>query len=127
MEYQLEINENQAKIISSALDLYSRIAGGQFEEILKFYWHSDQEKISKAKEVLTDLKVLLTGIKPNQLNIGLHDICEDAKVAYDLHQVIRYKLAHDRPHNTGDILTVDFDTPRQISEEPMAEIVPKNT
>jgi hypothetical protein len=39
MKYQITISEKQARIISSALDVYSRIQGGQFANVLdRFEW-----------------------------------------------------------------------------------------
>lgn len=123
MPYKLTINENQAKTISFALDFYSRIAAGQFEEIVdRFYWRNvkDNDELNKATELFTDLKCLLTGLQRNQPNMGFN-ISEEAKIAYDLHQVIRHRLAKDNPDEHHKY-SVDFDTPRKISKEALAEI-----
>ena len=45
---------------------------------------------------------------------------EEAKIAYDLHQVIRHQLAWDQKPE-GDI-TVDFDTPVKFSRQALATI-----
>jgi hypothetical protein len=124
MQYKLTITENQAKAISIALDFYSRISGGQFEEITShFPWRNfkDHDELDKATEIFTDLKCLLTGLKRSQPNMGLHTIPERGKIAYDLHQVIRHRLANDNPDKSHKY-SVDFDTPRKTSQEPLAEI-----
>lgn len=124
MQYKLTINEHQAKVISFALDFYSRISGGQFEQIVhRFDWqNSKEDNVSiKATALLVDLKCVLTGLNKSEHNIGLGNICEDGKIAYDLHQVIRHKLANtDSSSSHPD--SVDFNVPRQVSNEALAEI-----
>jgi len=124
MKYKLVVNENQAKAISIALDFYSRISGGQFEEIVDhFDWKNlkEADESTKAWELFRDLKCMLTGLKRSQPNIGLGNISERGKIAYDLHQVIRHRLANDNSEGR-DTLSVDFRTPTQQSAEPLAEI-----
>ena len=126
MQYKLTINENQAKIISFALDFYSRISGGQFEEIVdRFHWRNikNENERDQAFELFRDLKCMLTGLQRSQPNIGLGNISEEGKVAYDLYQVIRYRLANDDTKKSNySFLSVDFNTPHQKSNEPLAQI-----
>lgn len=123
MKYKLIVSEKQAKTISWALDFYSRTMGGQLEDILcRFHWRNlSDDKLDEARDILVNLKYMLTGLNPNQPNIGLHNISEEGRIAYDLHQVIRHQIAHDNPddHHKYD---VDFDTPMQFSSESLAKI-----
>jgi hypothetical protein len=93
---------------------------GQFEDILmRFNWTISDDQRHKAHEAFTNLKCQLTGINANQPNVGLANICENGKIAYDLHQVIRHQIAIDNDSNS---LNIDLDTPMQISNEEMASI-----
>lgn len=123
MKYKLIVSEKQAKTISWALDFYSRTMGGQLEDILcRFYWRNlKDDQREEAHNTLADLKCMLTGLNRNQPNMGLHNISEDGRIAYDLHQVIRHQIAHDHPNDLHQY-DVDFDTPRQVSNEPLAKI-----
>lgn len=125
MEYQITVSEKQARIISSALDIYSRIQGGQFAKVLdRFEWKelSNDEK-KRIEYMLTDLKCMLTGVEGNGY-IGIGQISEDGRIAYDIHQVIRHCLAHNtKPTpNSWTEWTVDFDKPSQYGSETLCEI-----
>ena len=127
MKYKLVVNEKQAKIISWALDFYSRTMGGQLEDILcRFHWRNlNDDKRDEAHDILVDLKCMLTGLNPNQPNMELHNISEDGRIAYDLHQVIRHQIAHNNPNDCHEY-SVDLGTPRQVGSESLANIEPLN-
>jgi Zn-dependent M32 family carboxypeptidase len=129
--YNFKINKKQVEVISKALDLYSRIGAGQVNEIL---WHSSVAKKMWVKndnltenkmdykivvKMLDDIKKIIWGYKPNEHG-GISMAEETDKIAYDLHQVIRYKLAWDENSEGG--LTVDFQKPMRYSEEKLAKI-----
>lgn len=102
MSYKLIINKKQAEIICKALDLFSRIGRGQFEEILK---HPTIEKdvmsgkvhnryIPIVRETLDVVKGMLTGHAPGgSTSITMAD--EPNRVAYDIFQVVQQQLAVD--------------------------------
>ena len=120
MNYQLTLNEKQARILSCALDTYARIAGGQFSVILHQFSiePTDRKHVDK---LLAELKLLLTG-KGVSEDRGLHEISEDGQVAYDLHQVVRYSLRQPKNIcNMSDIRVSDY-PPLQYSHEPLAII-----
>jgi hypothetical protein len=129
--YNLKINKKQAQVISKSLDLYSRIGCGQVNEIL---WHpSVAEKMWVKNDNLTENQMnhkvvgqLLDNIKkiiwnylPNEHG-GITMAKETDKIAYDIHQVIRHKLAWEDEPNGGN--TVDFHKPMKYSDEKLAEI-----
>ena len=77
-KYQITLNREQARLISTALDFYSRIIGGQFNEIIsRFSWETcSDEALKEAEEILTRLKYLLTGIEGSG-NLGIGNICRN--------------------------------------------------
>jgi hypothetical protein len=121
-KYTLTLNEKQAQILVSALDLYSRIGIGQFEEVLQVYDrdlkldHDQRERIRKALNVAKG-----EAGHPSNGSYGIHnpEVRGEFRTAYDIQQVVRNRLAWDRKPQ-GDI-TVDFDKPDRIGTEPLAK------
>lgn len=123
MTYLLNINKTQAKTISHALDFFSRIVGAKFDVILESISWEKRDNLEKVSEMLLDIKQLLTNLSRNA-TYGIGKVSEEAKIAYDLHQVIRHQLAWDEKPE-GDI-TIDFDTPRKVSQQDLATINKKS-
>jgi hypothetical protein len=119
--YQITLNEEQAKIISKSLDFYSRIIGEQFERIKDLFWGTKSEHFEEIGKVLSRLKYLLIGIEDNS-NLGIGNISVEGRNAYDLHQVIRHCLALNRATKPSHWLTVDFNPPTQCADQPLAQI-----
>ena len=121
-KYKLEIDTDQAKIIDLALDLYTRIGQGMFEEILwhpRYAFKTNTDNLPEARIILDRLKKLLTGNDPNVYD-GMGQLTDEDHIAYDLHQVIRYRLAWDE-NPKGDI-TVDFGKPLKYSNYELAKM-----
>ena len=118
LEYTLEVTENQLKTLSLALDIFSRLESGQFERCFSVIPWKQKDKMAEANELLNRLQLLLTGM--NRGNLGIGQVSEKAKVAYDLHQVVRHYIAWANEPRGGE--TVDFWNPLQMSHEPLAKI-----
>lgn len=131
----LELSPEQASVIRNALDSYSRMLMGQLDYALDPIRWQNYELAEKGiapkadwyEEVvplLTELKQKLFGL-PSNSNYGIFNtqISEDARVSWDIHQVIRNKLAWTE-HPKGDY-TVVFDKPLKSAkvELPKAEII----
>jgi len=113
----VKMTEEQANVVLKALDLYSRLHLGQFREIQTIW----QTNYLWAKETLKELKKQLTGLEENEY----HSICaeyvsQNAKIAYDILQTIRHRMAWDKNPNGG--LTVDYDEPLNVSNLPLPEV-----
>jgi len=119
-KYQITLNREQAQTISKALDFHSRIIGGQFQEIIDLFWDAKPENVKEAEKILTRLKYLLTGMGEDG-NLGIGNISENGRNAYDLHQVIRHRLALDKPESRHEF-SVDFRSPSQYGTQPFAQI-----
>jgi len=121
--YTLTLNEKQAEVLVAALDLYTRIGIGQFEEIVNVY-----DRAAKLPLVIRDgMRNGLNFAKqlvghPKNGSYGIHhpDVDDDFRASYDLKQVIRHRLAWDRAPKGG--VQVDFDEPWAISKESLATI-----
>lgn len=120
--YNLQVNEEQLAMIQKALDLYSRLGIGQVEELANPFTSPYPIVSEKGKEILKEFK---KEVFP-ELDSGAYysifskEAPENAKIGYDLIQVIRNFLAYERKPEGG--ITVDFDTPMQTSEQPLSKI-----
>ena len=129
-KYNLTITEEQARTLISALDLYSRIGMGQFEEVEMIYRYDSRKSVNydgeetveydgdKFRELLKECKKLLGHHSNGSYGIYSHQVPDSFRVAWDLKKVIRHRLAWDRRPEGG--YTVDFEEPRQSSKLPLA-------
>ncbi len=119
---QLELNDRQAQIISQALDIFSRVQCGQLKYIADLFWGIPPERYLKIRQTLEDLEPEATGLNKNAYH-GIHskENPESARIAYDIHQVIRNHLAC-KSNLEGDTMCVAFDTPFKTSVEELPKI-----
>ncbi len=101
------LNERQARTISNACEFYSRVLTGQFDEILSLARYglitdrdgavADIEAVRKSDLLMEEVKELLMGLAPGESKGigGLHTPVQ-AQHAFELHKVIRHKLAEAR-------------------------------
>jgi len=130
MEYQISGTEEHIDVIMRALDIFSRVGTAQFEEVLKHPQWDDKRFTGRSdyifdynacKELLCVIKKNLTGLSANaSYGIGALEVDERSKIAYDLLQVIRHRLAWDKHPKGG--MQVDFNKPLQIADHKFAEI-----
>jgi hypothetical protein len=97
--FNLEITETQAEVLIRATDLLSRIQGGQFKVMADEFIGADfpVEYLHAAQHLLGQVHTLLTGLPTNAYH-GIHspELPDTARIAYDLHQVIRHRIEHDK-------------------------------
>lgn len=128
--YQLTLTEGQAQVLSDALDIYSRLHMGQLDslqEILACYSKTrpGMAPFHEIRQTLQDIEPMITGLS-NHAYYGIHspELKDTARVAWDLHRVLRHRLAWDRNPEGG--FTVQYDKPDQSSQEPLATITKLN-
>lgn len=126
--YLLLLTEAQVESISCALEFYERAGGmGQLGEVLDPWRRRCRPaNIEPARRALDEAQNLLTGL-PFGASFGIcsPEVPDEFRVAYDLHQVLRHRLAWDRYPQGGT--NVVFDKPRQTGQEPLATIKRKGT
>lgn len=138
--YNLKLTENQAKILSRACDVYSRLICGQDKEYQDLFeaawekrckettgkimddsfeggWHVMRED---AEKLCKEIKKKFWGLDWCSL-YGVH-YDETSDVLFDLHQVIRHQLWLDRPEDKKLPYTVDASEALQFAKEPLASI-----
>lgn len=128
--YTLHINAAQAATISKACEVLGRLGMGQYKDALECLptrefcangWHEDMDAIGHILKKYASIWGLGTGH-----GITHRDTPETSKVAWDLYQVTRHRLAWDKAQaegHEGDSpprWSVDFDNPMKTSKEPLA-------
>ena len=125
------MNERQAEIVIKALDLYSRLACGQLEDIENFYRNESIRKegivarlspgvLNGMYEHVRLLKSLLFN-QPHggSLGIGNPEVAGWARVCYDVQRVIEHGVAWAKRPEGGH--GVDFREVDKLGDEPLAE------
>ena len=122
---RVTLTPEQARAVITAIDFYMRVRMGQFSEIGSIFWDRDGRD-DRVTERLNQIKGV---IYPNLPGPGAaHSISgvpyKDAKVGYDILQVIRHAMSwHEAPQGG---ITVNFDSPLFVSDSnprPKAEIL----
>ena len=119
--YTLTMSEEQAQVVVRALDLYTRIGIGQFEEIFRVYDPKGElRNHSGASGLMNSIKNIVG--HPANGSHGIHhpEVRDEFRAAYDVQQVIRNRIAFDKNPEGG--MGVAFDTPRAISQLPLPTI-----
>jgi len=123
--YQLFLTEKQAQVLVSALDLYSRIGMGQLSEVAYVLRmnalgnpNGQADVLAKVEDLTREAASYWMGGSGSYYGIFSEKINDSFRVAWDLQQVIRYRLAWDRNPEGG--IQVIFDEPLKSSQEPLA-------
>lgn len=108
--YQITLNAEQVQAISTACELFTRIRIGQLDDIT---WKVFPEKLTSdnrelIREYLDRLGLLYRGKLSHYGSDD--DWSELSEITWDLHQVLRNRLAWDRTP-AGNSMNVDFDDP----------------
>ena len=127
MKITMEINEEQAHTLLKALDAFSRLHMGQLNIVMSDILISHQKRFEKEQlnmvlaipkailDLSDSISAMFTGMPPNaSFSIGSPEIPDMAREAYDMQQVLRYKLAWEKNLSGG--YTVNFQKPMKTSE-----------
>jgi hypothetical protein len=125
VKYLLEINEEHAKVIIEALDVFSRIHMGQLDivaEQLNFsdFFNKTNVYDTGFKLKIDELKTMIGLCGNSHLGIRNKMVHEYAKIAFDIQQVIRHRLAWTKHPQGGT--TVDFSKPLICGKLPLPKI-----
>lgn len=92
MKYHLEIDEKQLFVIAAACELLARLTMGKLTEIGDLFVDTiSDDDLKSFKEQIKTLEPLVTGLPSNRYHgIRGSSISENARIAEDIHQVIRH-------------------------------------
>ena len=129
-KYMLTMNEEQADITIKALDLYTRLRIGQWEELaeLCIYFEPKNiddycEKRDTAREILLAARRVVMPELTRGASFGVYKFPETERAFNVLKAVRSARAWHNNPQGGW---TVDFDRPRAINvaeEMPACEVV----
>lgn len=132
--YRVELSQRQMGVLSLAAEVFARLGIGQAMDALEHLptkppsemdfsqWHDDMQTIRRLLS-----QHMVGGIDGWQSSLGIRNksVPPASVIAWDLHQVLRHRLAHDQdPAKEGRpcFLSVHHDTPYQIGDEPLARV-----
>jgi hypothetical protein len=137
--YTLTITEEQARALQYATDVLQRVQLGQWREIvdwLPLQKPIDYEELHQDKQIISAVlsKHMIDGIDGSfsSLGIGHPDLPKNNGVLYDLHCVIRHKLAWELAVENGviesedserkwpEMMQVYYDDPMKWGDQPLA-------
>lgn len=113
-QYNLTITENQAKLLVKALDFYSRIGMGQFEELVRLLSDERCNNFGIANDLMYVVKSVLFG--KNHFGIMSKELPDNFRIAWDIRKVIEHQFWKENPIRR---CSVDVDAPKQFSKEPL--------
>jgi hypothetical protein len=123
-KYTLHLTERQARVIIDALDLFSRIGMGQLKEVSYVLRQNPlpepeaerDARITLLSDIRERLDMLSRYWNANGFSgITSKSISDRFRIAWDILQVIRHRLAWDQKPEGG--ITVDFDEPMVTARE----------
>lgn len=101
-EYTIKVTEHQAQVIRDACELYSRVCMEQWQEafhlapLKKEVDHGLlRDDLRSSAKLLSQHLVQDIDGSGSFLGIGHKDLSDKARTAYDVHQVVRKRLAWD--------------------------------
>lgn len=119
--YNLIINKEQAEVLITALESYSRMMIGQIDYALEPLRFNNKIKADpkRLQQLCDEIKFLFTPFEQRGASYGIysHEVDDSARVAYDIKKVIEHRLSFDRNPEGGK--TVNFQEPRRTSQQPL--------
>ena len=131
INYTVSLTEKQCRVLETALDFYYRIGMGQIERILHVAVPAPGFK-PQADTVDRDIAMLKMDFLGwshigTAHSIGSPELPDEYRVACDIHDVIRQRLAVDGLNAGEKGFGVAFDPIWQRGKEPLAKIDRENT
>lgn len=142
--YTLTVTEAQAEVISRACELLARTMAGQWHEAYRLLPRDPMANWSVVREVEDQIRELMPRVlrggidgMSSSLGIGHPGINPEHETAWDLHQVVRYRLAWEHAIRMGHVTSITaerdwttmmgvvYDPPIRYGPEPLAEIKKK--
>jgi hypothetical protein len=121
MFYTMAVNAAQLTVICAALELYERVGMGQFTYVAEVVAAPTPALADEAEDAFRAAKrATFPELAPGAYHaIRSPAVADSFRVAYDLDQVIRYRMHHDRG---GPEWSTWAATPWASSAEPLAVI-----
>ncbi len=117
-QYKVTLSEAQVDVIIRALDMYSRLGCGQFEEIDRLFQFDPRRNPQsygwETRRKLDALKQLYLPLQDNaSYSICSQEVPVDFRLAWDVYQTLRHHVSWERHPEGG--FTVNFREPMNVS------------
>lgn len=142
--YTITLTDAQARVLAQATEILARLGIGQFRDALERLpkhevapegWYNDLNAIGKLLATY-----MINNVDGYRSSLGIHDknVSETSRIAWDLHQVLRHRLAWehavevgvvesiDSPRKWPEMIQVNYDEPLKASEHPLAVMKKEN-
>lgn len=134
--YRLTLDERQAAVLNEALELLSRVTMGQLEAVIDSLRYRDDKRIDRLANKweildiarrLSDIQKAMLFNQPANGSHGIHhpDVPEVARIAWDLHKVVRHELWKNREVLPGEdyrAMCVDaYPADQSAKDQPLAQ------
>jgi hypothetical protein len=114
-KYSIELTENQIDALIQVCEAYVRIAIHQMDFVIDRIIEIPIDQMQRVKNLCNELKFISARLDHNQ-SFGISSkLSETTKIAHDIYQQLRYKMAWDRNPDGG--ITVDFSPTLKIGKE----------
>lgn len=126
MKYLIELSDAQANVLEDACDCYVRLHLGQLQYVADFaVKQAGLDNGMALRSEMLKLNPLITGFPNVYAGHGIFNelVHEDAKIAHDIHSVIRHRRSRDGRPEGG--IGCNFDDPLQAAKEPLPTIESK--
>lgn len=120
-KYSIELTENQIDVLIQVCEAYTRIAMQQMDFVIDKIIEIPMDRMQRVKELCDEIKFVSANLKSGcSYGISSEELSETARIAHDIYQQLRYKMAWDRNPNGG--MTVDFSRTLKIGNEKLIDI-----
>lgn len=117
----LTLSEEQAYTLWEALETYNRLLVGQFSAVADLFPDRDFGRKVAATALLEARQTVMPELDPRGYHgIESRDVRDQARIAFDVEQVLRHALSWHRYPEGG--ITVNFDKPYWTSPEPRPRV-----
>jgi hypothetical protein len=121
MEYQINLNEAQVRVLERATEIYFRMGLAQFDYAVDMGFNVPSDKMEDVRILCDRLKYVCTGMPRQQsYGVGSKELSEYHNIAHDVNQVLRHRLSWDDKPEGGNGVT--FYTPFKINPLPLPTI-----
>lgn len=122
--YEIKLNEVQMRIISNALDVYSRLGIAQLEAVVNLFREDDRvetESLKAFESLINTVKQIVFDMSPNaSYGIANEKVPEIYKVARDMNMSIEHQLWKDKENSA--IFSIHSTPPFAFGQQPLMEI-----
>ena len=119
-QYDLKLSHKHLRVLQMSLELFSRIAMGQYAHIYEDMMELDAETREKSRLLTDELKKTILGLDPGSyFSICSPRLDESVHIAYEIEKTVQKMIAEVEKHHR---YSVWHDGPLKLSPEPLPQL-----